>query len=116
MMKNLMLFLFPVMTLLIFFTEENHAPVVKIISPKSNTSYTNNSTVQYSISVSDKEDGDSKFSEIAANEVFLEVNYYNDSAKLNADIKKTATNDAPGLATIKTSNCFNCHGFNGTVL
>ncbi|MEO8582523.1 MAG: c-type cytochrome [Flavitalea sp.] len=117
-MKLFELFLFPALSIftILFSIEENHPPAVKIISPKSNSAFPLNSAIRYAISVSDKEDGDSKFSEIAANEVFLEVVYYSDSVKINAELKKPVVNDAPGLAIIKTSNCFNCHGFNTKII
>jgi cytochrome c len=93
--------------------QQNHAPVVKIISPANNSSYNANAQVHYEISVSDKEDGESKYDEIDAKQVLLEVKYFNDTSKIN-----TATNetDAPGLAAMKTSNCFNCHGFDNKVI
>ncbi len=54
---------------------ENHAPIVKILSPKNNSSYSSNSAIPYEISVSDKEDGESKYQEINPKEVFLEIKY-----------------------------------------
>jgi cytochrome c len=88
--------------------QQNHTPVVKILSPLNNSSYNASAQVHYKINVSDKEDGESKYDEIDAKQVLLEVKYFNDASKIS-----TATNatDAPGLAAIKTSNCFNCHAF-----
>jgi len=88
--------------------QENHPPLVKITAPKNNSVYEWNSAVNYTITVSDQEDGESKFDEIPANEVFLQVNYSKDSLK--SSIPSTAVND--GLATMRTSNCLNCHAFN----
>lgn len=58
---------------------ENHPPAVKIMAPKNNSSYARNALVAYEISVSDKEDGDSKFGEINPKEIFLEVRYLQDT-------------------------------------
>jgi cytochrome c len=90
---------------------ENHAPVVKIISPKNNSIYSVNSQVPYEIRVSDKEDGDSKYQEINTKEVFLEIKYTNDTAKALEMIQKNEQKNADGLSIIKASNCMNCHAF-----
>jgi cytochrome c len=94
--------------------QQNHAPVVKIISPANNSSYNSGAQVHYEINVSDKEDGESKYDEIDAKQVLLEVKYFNDASKINTS--NTSNNDAPGLAAMKTSNCFNCHGFDNKVI
>jgi len=94
--------------------QQNHAPVVKIISPANNSSYNANAQVHYKISVSDKEDGESKYDEIEPKQVLLEVKYFNDTSKI--DTANANSNDAPGLAAMKTSNCFNCHGFDNKVI
>jgi cytochrome c len=96
--------------------DENQPPVVKILSPKNNSVYEWNSTVNYSINVSDAEDGESKFQEINSNEVFLTVRYVHDPTKLNAELNHAAQGDAPGLVSIKTSNCLNCHAFNSKLI
>lgn len=93
--------------------QQNHAPVVKIISPENNSSYNTGAQVHYEINVSDKEDGESKYDEIDAKQVLLEVKYFNDASKISIS---TNANDAPGLAAMKTSNCFNCHGFDNKVI
>jgi cytochrome c len=89
-----------------FKIQENQAPIVKIITPKNNSVFDQNAPVSYKISVSDKEDGDSKFDEINPKEVLLEVR------RVTAKSNKTVQNDAQGLAVMMTSNCINCHGFN----
>ncbi len=43
---------------------QNNPPIVKITEPKSNSVFPLNSLVRYSISVSDREDGESRFDEI----------------------------------------------------
>jgi cytochrome c len=92
--------------------QENQPPVVKITSPQNNTTFDPNSPVTYKITVSDKEDGESKFDEINVKEVLLEVRYLKD-VKATA---KTVQPDAPGLALMRASNCFNCHSFNGKLI
>ncbi len=92
--------------------QQNHAPVVKIISPANNSTLPAGAQVHYSVTVSDKEDGESKYDEINQKEVLLEVKYINNESKLAAERDKAVQNDPSGLATIRTSNCFNCHSFN----
>ena len=86
--------------------QENQAPVVKIIAPKNNSIFDQNAPISYKISVSDKQDGDSKFDEINPKEVLLEVR------RVTSKPNKIAQSDAQGLAVFMTSNCINCHGFN----
>ena len=92
--------------------QQDHAPVVKITSPANNSTFNPGAQVHYSVTVSDKEDGDSKYDEINQKEVLLEVKYLSDESKLSAELNKAVENDPPGLAAIRTSNCFNCHSFN----
>jgi cytochrome c len=97
-------------------SQENHPPVVKITSPKNNDIFEPGAQVNYQISVADKEDGDSKYDEINTKEVLLEVKYLANKSKLTAVLNTTTQNDAPGLAVIRTSNCFNCHNFNSKLI
>jgi len=92
--------------------QEDHAPTVKIISPANNNTFAPGAQVHYSVTVSDQEDGDSKYDEINQKEVLLEVKYFSVESKLSAELSKAVQNDPPGLAAIRTSNCFNCHSFN----
>ncbi|WP_299466231.1 c-type cytochrome [Mucilaginibacter sp.] len=87
---------------------------MKIIAPKTNGNFDWDTQVNYQINVADKEDGDSKYEEINGMEVLLEVKYTDSKTKLPATTK--ATPDAPGLAVIRTSNCFSCHSFNGKLI
>lgn len=103
----------------LFFSKKqdtNHRPIVKIISPKNNSSYTWNSRVPYEISVSDKEDGESKYQEISPKEIFLEIKYVEDTSEAIAQRKGNNQIDAAGLAAIKTSNCMNCHAFKSKLI
>jgi len=92
--------------------QENFPPIVKIISPKNNGIFNFDTQVNYVISVADKEDGDSKYDEINVKEVLLEVRYIANKSKLTAALNKGLQPDAPSLALIRASNCFNCHNFN----
>ncbi|QHS55814.1 hypothetical protein GWR56_09820 [Mucilaginibacter sp. 14171R-50] len=93
--------------------QQNAAPLVKITAPKVNT-FTWGSPVSYSISVADKEDGDSKFDEINGLEVLLEVKFVPGNAKLPPG--NQAAPDEAGLAVMRASNCFNCHNFNSKLI
>ena len=96
--------------------QQNTAPVVKIINPKNKAVVNAATPVNYSITVSDKEDGDSKYDEINVKEVLLKVQYISDTSTLASMMNEPAQKDAPGLAAIRTSNCFNCHNFTNKLL
>ena len=87
--------------------QENHPPVVKINSPKSNSVFDGDATVNYEIDVADKEDGDSRYDEINIKKILLEVRQIKN--KTNAIVRP----DPPALTVMRTSNCFNCHNFTG---
>ena len=55
------------------FPQTNNRPIVKILAPKDKSSYPLGTRVAYQISVSDPEDGESKYGEITQNEVLLKV-------------------------------------------
>ena len=95
---------------------DNHPPEVKIINPKNNSFFNWDAQLGYEITVTDKEDGDSKYDEINAKEVLLEVKYVADEKTLQAELAKGDIPDAPGLALIRASNCFNCHNFNSKLI
>jgi cytochrome c len=90
----------------------NHAPVVKFTSPQNNRSFAANTQVLYGISVTDQEDGESKYDEINPREVLLRVQFVKDGNKIPALTAKPA-NEPPVLAAILASNCFNCHKSTG---
>jgi cytochrome c len=96
--------------------QENNRPVVKIINPKNYSTINSNASVNYSITVSDKEDGDSKYDEINTKEVLLEVRFIGDTTNLAAIIDQPIQIDATGLTAIRTSNCFNCHAFDSKLI
>ncbi len=91
---------------------QNHPPTVKITAPRDRSSFSWNTSVRYKISVSDPEDGASKYGEISSKEVVLEVQYRKNLSKKQVDSIKRNIKIPPGLAVIESSNCFNCHQFN----
>jgi cytochrome c len=67
-----------------------------------------NEQVRYSITVSDPNDGDSKYGEIPLQEVLLTLDFI--STGKEQDIKKvTDRKEEKGLSLIKKSTCFGCH-------
>lgn len=96
--------------------QQNNAPVVKIVSPVNNNTFVSGAPIHYSITVSDKEDGDSKYDEINTKEILLEVKYIGNASTQIEVPQKNVQNDEPCLAAIRTSNCFNCHGFDTKVI
>src|ERR1700748_2387834 len=93
--------------------QENHPPVVKIVTPQNNTSFDKDAQVTYKITVSDKEDGDSKFDEINAKEVLLEVRYLKNG---KMPVASAIVQNNAGLNVLMTSNCVNCHNFNSKAM
>lgn len=94
-----------------FGESKNNPPEVKILSPKNNSVHKLNSLIRYSITVSDVEDGESKYDEIPSGKVFLEIKYVESSSD-TWDNRKHASNDEPiGLSLMKNSDCFTCHQF-----
>ncbi len=88
----------------------NHAPVVKINQPSRNGVYTWNAMVPYSIDITDSEDGDSRYDEIASNEVIVRLKFVPDAVKASGYLKQKKFGDTTGLSAMLVSNCFNCHG------
>lgn len=88
----------------------NSAPVVKLIEPVSNRTYEPEMMVKYAISVSDKEDGESRFDEIPSDKIFLEVRFFTAPTVTNGEKSGFAPDDS-GLTRIKKSDCFTCHQF-----
>jgi cytochrome c len=90
--------------------EENSAPVVRIITPVDRSTFRWNSDVQYTIQVSDKEDGNSEYDEINGNEVLLHVEYMPDTMKaVNYRNGKITEEEPRAITLMKTSSCFSCH-------
>ncbi|QHT65703.1 hypothetical protein GXP67_02990 [Rhodocytophaga rosea] len=96
---------------------ENHPPVVKIITPAANSFFNWNSSMEYTIKVSDVEDGESEQLEITSNEVFLEVMYVADTSSAKNYVGKTAQShfESPGLQLFMKADCLNCHAIKTSV-
>ena len=88
----------------------NDPPIVKIVAPEPGSEYKWNDAIRYSIRVADKEDGDTKFDEIPASQVLLEVRIETQN-KLS-----TRLNDKSALHAMMKSNCMNCHAFNSKLI
>ena len=98
---------------------ENNPPKVRITTASNNNRFQWNAMVNYTIHVSDKEDGTSEYDEIAAGEVLLKVVYLRDSSKVKKYLSDKANNSDirhPGLSLIKTSACFTCHAAKNKLL
>ena len=89
----------------------NHAPVIRISQPANHLVCIWGSQVQYSVEVSDAEDGESKYQEIQPAEVLVRLKYAENSAEASAYLKQKKFNDTVGLMNMMVSNCFSCHGF-----
>jgi cytochrome c len=94
----------------------NHPPTVKIVSPKDGSMYQENAQVRYEIDVSDPEDGESKFQEINSTEVLLIVRHFSSPEAAEAAMGRTVVDDPPGLGTLRTSDCLNCHAFDARLI
>ena len=94
----------------------NNAPEVKILAPKNNSTFPLNSLIQYSISVSDREDGESKYDEIASDKIFLQIKFIKGSADSSGAAKIFPETEPEGLALMKNSDCFTCHQFNSILI
>lgn len=94
---------------------QNTSPTVRIISPAPHSVHDINAPIRYRISVSDKEDGDSRYQEIAVNEVYLEIIYGHDESQVKkfAEQKKSKTIH---LDRIKNAGCFTCHALRSQVI
>ncbi|MEY4929330.1 MAG: hypothetical protein RI909_54 [Bacteroidota bacterium] len=90
--------------------QENHVPVVRLISPMNKSAFRWNTDVPYAIEVSDQEDGHSDYDEINGNEVLLHVMYVPDTLKSTHYRNSNVTEQEPRAITLmKTSTCFSCH-------
>lgn len=90
-------------------SQDNHAPVVRIMRPLNNSIYESATRIPYSIQVSDQEDGESAYQEIPSREVLLKVKYLPEIYKLNSYLKQKDNRDSSDLQQMMISNCFNCH-------
>jgi len=97
---------------------ENAAPVVRITLPTANAKFQWNTMVNYTISVNDKEDGNTEYDEIAPHEMLLQVLFLPDSTQLQAyRSERSKTEPEPeALLAITTLPCFNCHTANDKLI
>lgn len=93
-----------------FDQSKNHPPEVKILSPETKSIHPLNSLIRYSVSVSDIEDGESKFDEIPGGRILLEIEFVEGSADA-WDKRKSFNNQTVGLSLMINSDCFTCHQF-----
>src|ERR1700756_4974863 len=82
------------------FQQQNHTPVVRIMAPANHAILPAGSPISYQVSVSDKEDGDTKYDEINVKEILLQVSYAKNKNKLTALLKSPVGDDPKGLAII----------------
>jgi cytochrome c len=91
-------------------------PTVIIVSPKPDGTYEENAQVRYEIDVSDPKDGESKFQEINSADVLLIVRYFSSPEAAEAAMSDPIADDPPGLRTLRTSDCLNCHAFDARLI
>ncbi len=93
----------------------NTAPVVQITSPAEGGVVGEDVIVPYTVTVSDKEDGESKYEEIPPTEVFMELRYFPDPLKAAA-FRNTASKESAGYTLFKKGDCYNCHAVRSKVI
>lgn len=96
--------------------QENNRPVVKITAPQGRSPLPLNTLIPFAISVSDKEEGESKFGEINGQEVYLTVRYLSDPLQATAALSTAGDPDPPGFVILQKSNCISCHAFNAPLI
>ena len=90
----------------------DEAPKVKIEIPGNPEHLNWKTTVRYAISVADPKDGESKYGEIDARTVLLDVEYFDANEDMEATqlLKEAQTKEEhAGLSLMKRSTCFGCH-------
>src|SRR6266850_1089896 len=92
-----------------FSQQENSPPALTITVPAKNSKFEWNSVIRYAIRVSDLEDGNSEYNEIAASEVLMTVAYLQDSAHVKSYLASRSQTDREALSWMRTTTCFTCH-------
>lgn len=87
---------------------ENQVPKVQITTPINNSRFQWGKEIQYTIHVSDKEDGNSDYDEINNGEVVMQITYLADSSTLN-QFSKASQSEPNAITLMKSSTCFGCH-------
>lgn len=84
------------------------APTIKLIGPDEAKQYTWKEQVQYSIAISDPNDGESKYGEIPPQECLLVIAFVpgDDTKGINIAMAKPTEK---GLNLMKKTTCFGCH-------
>ncbi|MER3373091.1 MAG: hypothetical protein RIM83_00475 [Allomuricauda sp.] len=94
-------------------TQEKSTPQIKLhLSQNNGDTLKWGDFVRYTIEVSDKVDGESKYGEISNNSVLLEIELLpvKDEKGSNMNTVSTQTDSIPeGLALMMGSTCFGCH-------
>ncbi|MFZ9661762.1 MAG: c-type cytochrome [Chitinophagaceae bacterium] len=88
----------------------NEVPIVKILLPEKELTLKGEKKIQYKISVTDKEDGQTAYEEIADNEVFLKVKFLSKNEQSDIFLKKESESEKL-FQSMKLNACFNCHSF-----
>ena len=99
-----------------FQTQENRPPIIKIVAPMTNSTFSWSSIISYAIHVLDDEDGNSEYDEINPSEVLLVVKYLKSSSEIKSYLTKESNTDYSSLVQMSRSTCFNCHRAKGTLI
>jgi len=85
-------------------------PIVKFTSPESNSTYSWNSLVSYSVVVT-YQGKSTEYQEIPSNQVLLQTTYLPDLSEIPAAANPASAPVSAGLLAIIRSNCVGCHEF-----
>lgn len=89
---------------------ENEAPVVNIIKPQKNESFSWNTPLYYSLQVNDREDGTTEYQEITPQEIFLKAVYVPVPPKqVKEQTLHFSVSEQTTLVQMARANCFSCH-------
>ncbi len=96
----------------------NTPPKVSISNPVAESIFGWEEVVRYKIKINDAEDGNSEYDEINANEVLMEVSYFNAISEAKAHMAEREKNvgEPAGLTLLKNADCFSCHASKGKLI
>lgn len=97
--------------LILLLYQQNNPPTVKISVPKPDATYTWETSLRYSVQVTDKEDGDTRYDEIPSTAILLEARAVDDTAQSSTYRTKRSV-----VHAMMASNCMNCHTFNAKLI
>lgn len=93
-------------------SQKDSVPQIELVVHDDKGTYSWGTQIRYTIKVSDKIDGDSKYGEINSNAVLLEIEYYpvttEKQTRNNTDISEEASQQN-GIILMQRSTCFRCH-------